>query len=189
MIALLAAVAVSSASAREPSTLIQAGATFQRLGDFWISNDPTYAGALRALGPSTSCRLINGDASFAVANWYGLGVRATLATYGLVPAGKTGCTAPRAIRIAGIRVIGKRWRTSLGLRVGSSIAELRRKYPRAVRGRRDGWPRPNAWWLVTKRQRCLGDCATMFVTVPVLLAEVKDGRVSAFYFHVGAQGE
>jgi hypothetical protein len=188
LLVLLVALGASApgAAAREPSTLIQASATFQRLGDFWIDKNPSYGGALEALGPSTSCRLVGGRPDRAVANWYGLGVRITLATYGLIPDDETGCTAPDSIRIAGIRVTGKRWKTSLGLRVGSSLAELRRTYPRAVRGRRDGWPRPNAWWLVTRRAHC---CADAPQTVPVLLAEVQQGRVVAFYFNVGAQGE
>ena len=29
-----------------------------RLGDYWIDKDPTYAGAVAALGPSASCRLV-----------------------------------------------------------------------------------------------------------------------------------
>jgi hypothetical protein len=32
-------------------------------------------------------------------------------------------------------------------------------------------------------------CDSRFVTVPQLVAEARRGRVVAFYFHVGAQGE
>jgi len=92
LIATVAGLLAPGGSAREPSTLLQASASFQRLGDFWISNDPSYAGALDGLGKASSCRLVNGNPAHAVANWYGLGVRATLVTYALVPAGETGCT-------------------------------------------------------------------------------------------------
>ena len=112
-----------------------------------------------------------------------------LVTFGGVPAGKDVCTAPAAAPVNWVRVTGKQWVTARGLRVGDSLARLRRLYPHAPRNPRGSWPRPNAYWLVSKRTACLGVCPTRFVSVPQLLAEVRRGRTIAFFFHVGAQGE
>src|SRR4051812_2673463 len=66
----VALVAAGAAGARDSdSHLIQASAKFQRLGPYWISDDPTYAGALKALGPSSSCHIVNHTPSNAVAAW------------------------------------------------------------------------------------------------------------------------
>jgi hypothetical protein len=56
------------------SFVIRASSTLMRLGDFWIEKDPTYAGAVAALGPSSSCRLVKTrflgvDRSHAFAGW------------------------------------------------------------------------------------------------------------------------
>jgi hypothetical protein len=113
-----------------------------------------------------------------------------LVTYGGLPSGRTGCTAPEAIQVSTVRVTGKRWYTSLGLRVGDSVTKLRRLYPRAktTAGVR-GWYR-RGYWLVTRRAICLGDCGgTMYETAPVLVAETAAGHVTSIVFVVGAQGE
>ena len=136
------------------STLVQASARFQRLGDFRVTSNPTYAGAKRSFGPATSCRLVRTrlgvDASHAVADWKRLGVQVNLRTYGGLPAGKTGCTARAAIHVSTIRVIGAQWRTSPGLRVGDSTVALLRAYPHAKKtGGSPGWYR-SGFWLVTR---------------------------------------
>lgn len=187
--ALFLACVSTNAGAAGPGTLIQASASFQRLGAFWISDDPTYAGAISALGKASACHLIGGNPDLATAIWRQLGVRMTLVTYGGLPRGKTGCTAPKQIWIAVVRVTGERWRTSLGLRVGDSERRVRRLYPRATfepgtRGR------AGEYWLVTRRSVCMGDCGkARFVTEPRLVAAVKGGRVTSINFVVRAQGE
>jgi len=35
----------------------------------------------------------------------------------------------------------------------------------------------------------VGVCDTLFVTIPVLMAEVHGGKVAAFYLRVGAEGD
>jgi hypothetical protein len=169
---------------------MQASASFQRLGPFWISDEPSYQGAVDALGPSSSCHLVNGAPNHVTAAWRPLGVRMALVTFGGLPAGKTGCSAPAAIHVSTVRVTGKRWYTSLGLRVGDSVTKLRRLYPRAkaTAGVR-GWYK-RGYWLVTRRSICLGDCGnTRYETAPVLVAETAAGRVSSIVFVVGAQGD
>jgi hypothetical protein len=186
--AMLAACAAAGAASSD-SRVIQASATFQRLGPYWISDDPTYAGALEALGPSSSCHLVDYTPSTVAAAWRPLGVTMSLVTFGGMPAGKTGCTAPGRIQVSTVRVTGRRWTTSVGLHVGDPVTRLTQLYPRAIATKGvPGWYRAG-YWLVTRRGVCLGVCGERFVTAPVLVAETAGGRVSAIVFVVGAQGE
>jgi hypothetical protein len=171
------------------SSVIRASATFQRLGDWRIDRAPTLRGAANALGDPSSCLRIR-DRTHGRAVWNSLGVAVDLVTFGGLPRGEDVCTAPALAPVNWVRVTGSRWLTARGLRVGDTIAELRRLYPHAPRNPRGTWPRPNAYWLVSKRTACVGVCGkTRFVSVPQLLAEVRRGRTIAFFFHVGAQGE
>jgi hypothetical protein len=193
--ALLIVVALSvlvteTAGARSAdSRLIQVSASFQRLGAFRISDDPTYAAATRALGPSSSCHVVGNSPSHVVAAWRPLGVSIDLLTYGGIPSGKTGCTAPGLIRVSTVRVTARSWTTSLGLRVGDRVTKLKRLYRRATatNGLHDWYGA--GYWLVTRRGTCLGVCNQRTVTAPVLVAEASGGRVRALVFVVGAQGE
>jgi hypothetical protein len=155
---LVAAIASGTVTASVATTvdaangyLIQASAKFQRLGGYWISDDPTYAGALDGLGGSSSCHLVGYDPSNVVAAWRPLAVTMNLVTFGGIPTGKTGCTAPERIRVSTVRVTGRRWYTSLGLRVGDSETKLKRMYRLAKRTTGvPGWYRAG-YWLVTRR--------------------------------------
>jgi len=186
----LAATAVSGASYEGPWVL-RAGRSFQRVGQFRIDADPTYRGAIRAFGPASSCKLAVID-SGAIVRWAALGLRIRIATLAGIPPGKTACTAPADLKVDNVRITSTRWRTSLGLRVGSAVRILRRLYPQATyhqTGRSEGFP-AQSYWLVTTRTACLGICgATRFVTVPQLAAGVRGGKVAFFSFRVGAQGE
>ena len=189
-VAVSALAATGSAGARPAdSRLIQASASFQRLGAFWIRDDPTYAAAVRSLGPSSSCHLVDRDPSHVVASWRPMGVSMDLLTYGGMPNGKTGCTAPELIWVSTVRVTGRSWYTSLGLRVGDPVTKVKRAYRHAAatRGLR-GWHGPG-YLLVTRRAACVGVCSKTFVTAAVLVAEVNGGRVRSLVFVVGAQGE
>ena len=191
LVTLFVAVAIccgaASATAATESRQIRASATFQRLGDWRIDRAATLQGAIDALGAPSSCR--EPARRHAVARWPALGVTVDLWTYGALPPRRTGCTAPRLIHVNYVRATSRQWFTSLGLRVGDSTTKLRRLYPRAPLSPRGAWPRPSAYWLVTRRTVCIGFCDRRFVTVPQLAAEVRRARVVAFFFHVGAQGE
>jgi hypothetical protein len=165
------------------SYLIQASAGFQRLGHYWISDDPTYAGALKALGKSSSCHMVFYNPSHVVAAWRPLGVTMTLATFGGMTPGETGCTAPDRIYVSTVRVGSPRWTTSLGLRVGDPVSKLKRLYrnARATKGVPHWYRR--GYSLVTQYSRFLSG------SEPVLVAETRDGRVRAIVFVVGAQGD
>jgi hypothetical protein len=180
--------AAGAASAAGESWTVRASATFQHLGAWEITRDATYADARAALGPADSCTVRPGDPRSATARW-ATGVRVALRTYSSLPPGKNGCTAPARIYVHTARVAGPRWHTSFGLRVGDAVARLRSLYPRAsAHSGLEGWY-GRGYWLVTRRSACVGDCARAFVTVPQLVAEVSGGRVSAFVFVVGAEGE
>ncbi|SRR6266540_2473528 len=99
--------------------------------------------------------------------------------------------APGAIYVHSALVSGKQWQTLKGLRVGLPADVVRQLYPDAIFQRRPafGQPRP-AYWIVHVRQRCLvGICTRRYETVPRLTALVRGGRVSGFFFPVGAEGE
>jgi hypothetical protein len=191
VVALSAGAAATLAEGRPAgSFLIQTSASFQRLGDYWVSDEPTYQGAIDALGAPSGCRLVNGNPTWVTATWRTLGVWMNLVTFGGMPSGKTGCTAPKLIQVSTIRVTGRRWYTSRKLRVGDSVARLRGLYPNApTTNGVQGWYN-RGYWLVTRRSRCLGDCGdVVWETVPVLVAETKAGKVASIVFVVGAQGE
>jgi hypothetical protein len=181
----------ASAGVARPSDsrLIQASPNSQRLGDYRVTANPTYQGAIDGLGEATSCRTL-GRSSAARAVWRELGVSMKLVTYGYIPPPENGCTAPDQIQVSNIRVTSNEWVTSRQLRVGSSSSLLRKRYPTAKRTRGlRGWYSAG-YWLVTRRQVCLGSCGGQkYVTAPVLVAETGAGRVRAFVFVVGAQGE
>lgn len=181
LVAGLCAAAVPTTRAGSTAVVIRAGKSFQRVGPYVVRRDPTLRGAIRALGAPTACRVKSGP-SHVGARWAHLGIAMELVTFGLVPPGKNGCTAPGSIRLWYVAATGERVRTSLGLRVGNPVARLRRLYPRAER-------HGSAYWLVTGREFCLGDCPTRYVTVSRLTAKMVRGRVSAFVLPVGAQGE
>jgi hypothetical protein len=176
------------------SFVIRASSTLMRLGDFWIEKDPTYAGAVAALGPSSSCRLVKTrflgvDRSHAFAGWATFGVTIELRTYGSLPQAKSACSAPHFTRVHTVRATGKRWRTSRGLRVGDSVARLRRLYSsaKAVHGL-PGWYR-RGYWLVTRRVGGYEGIGGLRPTAPVLVAETVHGRVAGFVLVVDAEGD
>lgn len=165
-----------------------------RVGDYRVDTDPTYAGAVAALGPSSSCRLVRNrflgvDRSHAVASWATLGVTIELRTYGHMPRAKTACTGPRLIYVHTVRAVGKRWRSSRGLRVGDPVARLRLLYPRAKAVHRlpDWYAR--GYTLVSRNVGGYEGIGGLRPTAPVLVAETAQGRVSGFVLVAAAEGD
>ena len=76
-------------------------------------------------------------------------------------------------------VTGRAWRTGKGLRVGSTVAQLRRLYPAARF--HTGFAPERGWWLVPRR-RCAEVGGGPY---PGLLARMRAGRVSALVVTVG----
>jgi hypothetical protein len=187
---LIAGLASAAMTKAAPPRLIQANATMQRLGAWRIDLSPTLGAAEAALGQPTSCHPISLEDG-SVARWNTLGVRIVTATLGGIPAGENSCSYSD-MPVSVVTVTGRGWLTSFGLRVGDPTSKLRRLYPEAsfhAAAYGDASPR-NSYWLVTRRTACLGDCGTTrFVTGPQLVAQTRAGRVVAFAFPVGAQGE
>jgi hypothetical protein len=186
--ALIIGAQLGEASPQPPSFLIRASSTFQRVGNFWISDDPSYGAAQDALGSASSCHVVQVSQMTSIATWRSLGVTIRLSTLGGLGVGETLCTSRRS-PISSVRVSGRRWYTSKGLRVGDSVSRLRSLYPKAPYLART-WRWGPQYALVTRRATCLGVCGNQReVTVPVLSAAVRNGRVTAFLFSVDAEGE
>lgn len=173
-VAVLACVAPQAAYAQTPSFLVQADV---KIGSFAVKRERTLGGAQRAFGRPTSTRRTQQVACIAAWAPYGL----TINFYNL--GGQNPCS-PRYGFFARAFLQGSRWRTARGLRVGNSVAVLRRLYPAArfypgVRGER-----PSGWWLVT-RTSPFG----LSGSYPGLLATSRQGTVSSFQVRYPAGGD
>jgi hypothetical protein len=183
----------SSGSSEAESWLVRAGKNFQHAGEYTIRlRNKRFEDAIAAYGEPSECR-VQGSPNHAVATWADRGIWIELWTYGLMPEGETGCSSPDLIWVSEIRLRDRRWSTSLGLRVGDRTTKLRKRYPKAVyQDRRAGGPR-SQYWLVKRHGTCLGDCTPKEqrdgVEYPVLAAQVRNGRVVAFWLPVFGQGE
>ena len=134
-----------------------------------------------------------GTNNHVVAEWPSRGIWIDAWTFGLIPEDEDGCISPDLIHVSEIRLTGTRWVTSLGLRVGDPTTKLRRLYPKSpyVPGTQ-AWRR-NHYYLVWRRGPCIGVCTPaekrFGVDYPQLMAQVKNGRVVAFWLPVFGQGE
>jgi hypothetical protein len=161
---------------------VEAGNTFLRAGEYTIrGRNPRLADAIKAYG-KPNCRVVSRMS--VVATWPSRGIRVDNRTGRALPRGKTGCSAPALVQVWEIRLTDRRWTTSLGLRVGASAAELRRRYPKALVVRANRASGPAEYYLVWRRERCARGCAARErrdgVIRPRLAAVVKNGRVVAF---------
>jgi hypothetical protein len=155
-----------------------------RIASFEAANDPTLAGAIRALGVPSSCGRVPGFRSFASVSWRQLRLRMVFGTYGPVPA-RGPCAAAGRIVLDSAFATGRRWRTGRGLRVGDSVAKLRRLYPHAYRKRFVRGIRPvDGWWLVVRLSRVPDRHF-----VPTLLATSRGGRVTGLVVTTQLEGE
>lgn len=189
-VAVLVAALTASSAAADRSLLLQTNARLIRVGDWRVDRDPTLQGAVDAFGKPSACREFD-RLPGSVVRWGAPGVRVTTTTYGGIPEGFTFCSYG-GMPVSYIVVTARVWTTSLGLRVGDSVAKLRRLYPHArYQTRSYGESSPgNSYVLVTTRTACLGECGdTRVVTVARLIAKMHEGRVGQFVFPVGAQGE
>jgi hypothetical protein len=174
---------------------VEAGKHFQKAGEYTVRiRNTRFQDAIDAWGKPSSCR-VAGPNNHAVAGWAERGIWVDLWTYGLMPETENGCISPDLIHVSEIRLTDRRWTTAFGLRVGDPTTKLRRLYPRAQY--HDSRSRANfgrtEYWLVTKHMTCLGECNAYEqahgVDAPQLTAEVRNGRVVAFWLPVFGQGE
>ena len=132
----------------------------------------------------TGCRL--DSSSHVAATWADRGILIDARTYGGLPVDDDGCMSPEFSWVSDIRLTGRRWVTSFGLRVGDPTTKLRKLYPNAPYL---GWERRNEYYLVWRHDRCVFGCSAndlkFGVDYPRLTAQVKNLRVVAFWLPVG----
>ncbi len=142
------------------------------IGGFKPQSDPTLGAAIRVFGSPSSVNG-NGPDSCRV-GWRALGLRIVFVNLG--EPGRTACEA--SIGKAQIAsAFGRVWRTSRGLKPGSSTRRLRRLYPNALR-------RGRTYRLVGGKS-----IFTDGSRYSVLAAKTSKGRVGAFKLNIGAAGE
>lgn len=171
------------------SWLVRAGRDFQRAGEYTVRTRNTrLVDAIAAYG-NPSCRVVT--ARHVVATWAARGIQIDARTKIAVPKGRTGCSSPGLMYVSEIRLADRRWVTALGLRVGDGVAKLRRLYPRAPYVAAARGSSRNEYSLVRRHGRCVGTCTAAQkrngVAYPRLTAQVKGGRVIAFWLPVFGQ--
>jgi hypothetical protein len=165
------------------SNVIRVGVDSQTIGPWRTGATPTFAAAIAAFGPVTRCTRLEALPAFASAEWRQVGLRMVFGSYG--PGGARPCRARRAVFLDNARAYGKRWQTGLGLRVGDSVAKLRRLYPQArLRTYRRGVAPVRGWWLVVRTSH-----VPDFHHLPALLAKARAGRVTELVVNVHAEGD
>lgn len=177
----------NTSTSRAPTTwIVRANSTSITVANWHIyggSTLPTYASAIAHFGAPQSCTLQplspgqKPADNFARVRWLGAGIAATFITYGVIPAGGDACDQPAAVQLDAMALTARHWRTDRGLQVGDTVARLQQLYPRAL-------PHNASFWIVTHKS-VIGTSSI----VPVFSSSIHDGRVSAFRFQIGAQGD
>ena len=142
-----------------------------RVGDFRPARDPLLGAAVDAFGATTSRR---GGGDVCRVRWNPLGLRMRFQNFG----GLDSCDNDGGRAQKGVIRGDSRWRTPQGLRIGNTVARLRRLHPKAKRTAR-------GFRLVQGRL----PFGTPRVNYSVLGVRVAGGRVTAFTFFIGAAGD
>jgi hypothetical protein len=196
MLAAPMALLIPASSAAEPGRAnadwkLQAGKNFQRAGEYTVRfSNKRLQDAIDAYGTPSNCR-VAGTNNHVVATWANRGIRIEAWTYGGMPSDEDGCISPDLIYVSQIRLTDKHWVTSRGLRVGDPTTKLRRLYPSSPYYDH-AWGR-NSYFLVWRHERCIWACSALDTKYGVdnaqLTAQVRAGRVIAFWLPVFGQGE
>jgi hypothetical protein len=144
-----------------------------RIGAFHARRSATLASAIRVFGRS-SRKLIGNNVCRV--DWRRLRLRIDFASFAAHSPGQTTCT-PSVGLAQTFTARGTRFRTSAGLRVGSSSSSIAGLYPAAEF-------RSGSWWLVSAVSP-FGDEEEY----PVIRAIVGSGRVRALAGVIGGAGE
>ena len=137
------------------------------IGAFNPDRDPSLAAATAVFGPPSSRAETRSSCQV---GWRPIGLRILFANFG----GGGACALGKAQTVS---AFGRVWRTSRGLKIGSSTRTLRRLYPRALRKRRT-YRLVGAKSIFTDGSR-----------YSVLAAKTNGKQVKAFRLFVGAAGE
>ena len=167
---------LSAAAPGTPTTIRWSDGKVTRIGALDLSRTPTIKRATDAFGPPTSKRL--SGKVLCVVDWRGLRLRGNFVNLGGPMPGRTTCsTSVGKLQTAEIR--GRAFQTQAGLRVGDTLARLRRLHPAA---RRHGTTR----WLATAPDVFGANARDRFA---IVRANAKAGKVCAFVLWIGAAGE
>ena len=158
-----------SALGHEPSFVIQGDF---RIGGYAVKRDGSLRGMIAAFDQPSTVRRGTRYREICYVAWRPIGLRVTFYNLG----GGNPC-APELGRFSRATMTSKRWRTTLGLRVGDSVQRLRTLYPRA---RTQGASR----WLVVRRSP-FGEGGLY----AGLAARMLRGRVRAFVVQYPAGGD
>ncbi len=167
------AVAAPAASAQAPDYTIRVNGSKTGLGKvtgigaFKPDRDPSLAAATAVFGPPSSKAETRSSCQV---GWRPIGLRILFANFG----GGGACALGKAQTVS---AFGRVWRTSRGLKIGSSTRTLRRLYPGALRKRRT-YRLVGAKSIFTDGSR-----------YSVLAAKTNGRQVKAFKLFVGAAGE
>jgi hypothetical protein len=124
-----------------------------------------------AFGRPSSCGGRTPD--FVVAEWRGVGVKATFYTLGL---GADGCVG-RNLYAGVVTLRGPRWQTDKGLKIGAATSAIAGAYPNATR--------KGSRWVLEFLTSQFGATGVF----PTLEATSRDGVVRSFVATIGAGGE
>jgi hypothetical protein len=174
--AILALAVAEAATAATTHTIRWSNGQVTRIGALNTTGSPTIARAVRVFGAPARRRLES--RLVCVVDWRPLGLRASFVNLGGPTPGRTTCSdAVGKLQTATIR--GSSFRTQRGLRVGDSVARLRRLHPGA-RLRR------GSWWLATAPNVLGGEPGER---IAIVRANVRSGEVTSFVLWIGAAGE
>jgi hypothetical protein len=168
------AVLAGTASAARPLYLKADSRGLVTIGGFHPLKDARLRAAIRALGEPTGT---SGGGDSCNVRWSNIGLLILFANFGGGEACEPGDGYAQVLVIKGKKA--HRWQTNRGLRIGDTVAELRRRHPEATL-------HPNGWWLATKYIPYGEGCPCPDAA---LRAKVSRGRVSSFRAWLGGAGD
>ena len=157
-----------SALGHQPSFVIQGDF---RIGGYAVKRDGSLRGMIAAFDQPSTVRRGTRYREICYVAWRPIGLRVTLYNLG----GSNPCL-PATGHFSEALMATRIWRTSMGLRIGDSLARLRALYRNE--SRHGAW-----WWLITRRSPYGAGGS-----YPGLAAKVGRGRVVAFAVRYPAGG-
>lgn len=177
LLAACAALLLAETAAAAPSTTIRwSNGRVTQIGALKTTGSPTIGRATDAFGEATRKRL-DGKV-LCVVDWAPLGLRGNFVNLGGPRPDATTCS-PDVGKLQTAEIRGSGFQTPPGLRVGAPLARLKKLHPGARQ-------RGATWWLATAPNVLGGDGSGRF---PIVRANVKGGKVTAFVLWIGAAGE
>jgi hypothetical protein len=150
-----------------------------------LKSGHTLAAAEKAFGKPASCA----GGVDPTASWPKFGLTGYFATLGAFPPGVTpnGCVSPAWVQPDHFVLRGSRWQTKLGLKVGSTVADIMRLYSNAAKHHfaYEQGVSGDGYWLTTRPTPWNGQNAVW----GRLIAIVSGGKVTGFDVSLQDEGE